>query len=147
MTEEEFVGWRADAVRGYAAGIADSGMLPGAQAAQSAAGAQFDQLLPDGLDTADHSFLCLCAGGEVVATNWIGHHHGPGVSWVYGVEVAEQYRGKGYGRAAMIIGEQATVGAGDSHLALNVFGHNSVAISMYEGMGYQAYDHGRSIDL
>src|SRR5271165_4006003 len=93
------------------------------------------------------SFLCLCAGGEVVATNWIGHHYGPGVSWVYGVETHAGHRGKGYGRAAMIIGAEATLAAGDAHLGLNVFGHNAVAIGMYESMGYRAYDHGRSIEL
>lgn len=146
MTEDEFADWRAGEVRGYAADIADSGTLPPEEAAISAA-SQFDQLLPDGLNTAGHTFLCLTAGGEVVATNWIGHHYGPGVSWVYGVQVYEQHRGKGYGRAAMVAGEQAAVGAGDTHLALNVFGHNEVAIRLYESMGYVAYDHGRSIDL
>jgi GNAT superfamily N-acetyltransferase len=146
MTDGEFADWRAASVRGYAADIAASGSLPAAQAAVAAA-AEFDQLLPDGLNTADHSFLCLCADGEPVATNWIRHHRSPGTSWVYGVEVHEKYRGKGYGRAAMIAGEQATLDAGDTHLALNVFGHNDAAISLYQAMGYRAYDHGRSIDL
>src|ERR1700735_1961259 len=121
MTQDEFTSWRA--------------------------AAEFDQLLPAGLSTADHTFLCLDAGGEMVATNWICHRRWPGVSWVYGVEVSEQHRGKGYGRAAMVIGEQATLDAGDTHLALNVFGHNTVAISLYDGMGYQAIEKARSIDL
>ena len=146
MTEAEFADWRVESVQGYAADIADSGSLPAAEAAGSAA-AQFDQVLPQGLGTENHSFLCLCASGEVVATNWIGHHRSPGTSWVYGVETHENQRGKGYGRAAMIIGERATLAAGDTHLALNVFGHNDVAIAMYESMGYRAYDHGRSIEL
>ena len=146
MTQDEFTAWRAESVRGYAADISGSGTLPAAEAAVRAA-AEFDQLLPAGLSTADHTFLCLDAGGEMVATNWICHRRWPGVSWVYGVEVSEQHRGKGYGRAAMVIGEQATLDAGDTHLALNVFGHNTVAISLYDGMGYQAIEKARSIDL
>ncbi len=146
MTTDEFAAWRAQTVAGYAANLADSGTLSAADAVTSAA-AQTDALLPAGLDTKDHTFLCLCAGGEVVATNWLGHHLGPGMSWVYGVKTHQAHRGKGYGRAAMIIGEQATLAAGDTHLALNVFGHNAIAISMYEAMGYRAYDHGRSIEL
>ena len=47
----------------------------------------------------------------------------------------------------MIIGERATLEAGDTHLALNVFGQNHVAISLYTAMGYRAYDAGRSVDL
>jgi GNAT superfamily N-acetyltransferase len=146
MTPAEFAGWRSDAVRGYAADMADSGMLPPDDAAAAAA-AQFDQLLPDGLATKDHSFLSLCADGEVVATNWIGHRYAPSTSWVYGVEVQEGFRGRGYGRAAMIIGEKATVAAGDTHLGLNVFGHNAPAIGLYQSMGYRGYDDARSIEL
>ena len=146
MTAGEFAEWRAESVAGFAADLADSGTLSAADAATSAA-TQSDALLPAGLDTRDHTFLCLCADGEVVATNWLAHHFSPGISWVYAVETHEGQRGKGYGRAAMVIGEQATLAAGDTHLALNVFGHNAVAISMYEAMGYRAYDHGRSIEL
>jgi GNAT superfamily N-acetyltransferase len=146
MTDAEFADWRAETERGYAADIAASGSMSPEQAATSSA-AQTSQLLPDGLRTANHTFVCLCAGDEAVATNWIAHHLMPGVSWVYGVEVHEGYRGKGYGRAAMVLGERATLDAGDTHLALNVFGQNHVAISLYNAMGYRAYDAGRSVDL
>lgn len=146
MTPAEFDEWRALSVRAYADDIANSGTLPADEAAAASA-AQFDQLLPAGLATPGHSFLCLCAAGEVVATNWIGHQYAPGMSWVYGVEVREGRRGRGYGRAAMIIGEQATVEAGNTHLGLNVFGHNTVAIRLYQSMGYRGYDDARSIDL
>jgi GNAT superfamily N-acetyltransferase len=146
MTDAEYGEWRAEAVRGYAADIVESGSMQPEDAATAAA-AQTDQLLPNGLSTANHTFLCLCAGEEVVATNWIGHHYEPGVSWVYAVEVHEAHRGKGYGRAAMILGERATLDAGDTHPALNVFGQNHVAISLYNAMGYRAYDAGRSVDL
>lgn len=146
MTEAEFIPWREVAVRGYAADIAGSGMLS-EEAATAASAAQFDQLLPDGLRTANHTFLSLRTGTETVATNWICHHRDPGASWVYAVEVSERHRGKGYGRAAMAAGEQATLAAGDTHLALNVFGQNAVAIGLYQSMGYRAFDHGRSLTL
>lgn len=79
--------------------------------------------------------------------NWLCHHREPGASWVYGVEVSERHRGQGYGRAAMIAGEQATLAAGDTHLSLNVFGGNAVATRLYERMGDQTVDQSRSIDL
>jgi GNAT superfamily N-acetyltransferase len=146
MSDAEYAGWRAELVRGYAADMASSGTLPDAQAATQAA-VQADQLLPDGLLTANQSFLCLYANGEVVATIWLCHNRGPGISWVYGVEVSAEHRGQGYGRAAMLIGETAALDAGDTHLALNVFGHNDVAIRLYESMGYRRYEDGRSIAL
>lgn len=146
MTEAEFADWRARGVAGYTEQVAESGSLD-AEAAAAQSAAEFDLLLPQGLGTANQTLLCLCAGDEVVATNWICHHRGPGMSWVYDVEVAEEHRGKGYGRAAMIVGEQATLDAGDSHLALNVFGQNSVAIGLYTAMRYLVYDEARSVDL
>ena len=146
MTETRFAAFRAEMIRGYAADIASSGTLPAADAAARAA-AETDETLPDGLNTANHTFLCLHAGAEEVAINWLCHHREPGASWVYGVEVGERHRGQGYGRAAMIAGEQATLAAGDTHLSLNVFGSNAVATRLYERMGYQAVDQSRSIDL
>ena len=146
MTDAEYGDWRAETERGYASDVADSGEMTADQAAASAA-AQTNQLLPNGLGTANNSFLCLWANEDVVATNWIGHHRSPGMSWVWAVEVHEGYRGKGYGRAAMVLGERASLDAGDTHLALNVFGHNHVAISLYTAMGYRAYDAARSVAL
>jgi GNAT superfamily N-acetyltransferase len=146
MTEPEFADWRARGIADYAAQRAESG-LASAAAATADSAAQYNMLLPDGLATANHTFLCLCAGDQVVATIWTCHHRAPRTSWVYDVEVGKQHRGKGFGRAAMIAGENATLDGGDTQLALNVFGQNSVAIRLYTSMGYRAYDHARSIEL
>jgi GNAT superfamily N-acetyltransferase len=146
MTHAEFEAWRAEAIRSYAADIADAGTLSPEDASVRAT-EQTDQLIPDGLATANHTFWSLYAGGDLVATNWLCHHREPGVSFVYGVEADERFRGRGYGRAAMLVGEHATLAAGDTHLALNVFGHNVVAMSLYSGMGYQSVEQYRSADL
>jgi GNAT superfamily N-acetyltransferase len=146
MTGAEFRGWRAGVVAGYAADMADSGSLSRDEALAQAE-LQTSQLLPEGSQTPGHSFLCLEADGQVVATNWIAHRRWPGVSWVYAVEVSQGHRGQGYGRAAMLLGEDVTLEAGDTHLALNVFGHNDVALGLYESLGYRAYEHRRSLDL
>jgi ribosomal protein S18 acetylase RimI-like enzyme len=47
----------------------------------------------------------------------------------------------------MNIGEQAALDAGDTHLALNVFGHNEVAIRLYDSMGYRRYEDARSVAI
>jgi ribosomal protein S18 acetylase RimI-like enzyme len=36
----------------------------------------------------------------------------------------------------MLAGERATLDAGDTYLGLNVFGHNTAAIRLYDSMGY-----------
>jgi GNAT superfamily N-acetyltransferase len=144
MRPEEFAPWRAAQEAGYVSDIVGSGITSRADA-ESIASKQFDELLPDGLATENHTFLCIEAGGEVVATNWLLHHYGPATSFVFGVEVVPAHRGKGYGRVAMQLGERATLRAGDSQLGLNVFGQNATAIGLYGSMGYGVVEKIRSL--
>jgi ribosomal protein S18 acetylase RimI-like enzyme len=61
---------------------------------------------------------------------------GPGVVFVYQVVVEPGYRGRGLGRAAMLLAEREAARAGRRTVALNVFGHNRVARGLYDGLGY-----------
>lgn len=144
MNDAEYADWRQEHELRYARDITDSGTMSFADARRRST-EQFGQLLPDGLATKGHSLWTVLAGDEVVGTIWIGAMS-VGVSWVYSVDVAEGHRGRGYGRAAMSVGERATVAAGDGWLGLNVFGHNAVAIGLYRSMGYDAYEQQQSAD-
>jgi GNAT superfamily N-acetyltransferase len=146
MTDAQFGPWWAKQLREYADSMVDSGMLPAAEAAARAS-AQLNEFLPDGRETADNTLWCLLSGTEVVATLWLGHHNEPGASWVHKVEVSESHRGRGYGRAAMLLAERHTVAGGDTHVALNVFAHNKVAINLYDALGYHTVDEHRSTNL
>ena len=57
-------------------------------------------------------------------------------AWIYDIEVYENFRGQGYGRALLLAGEQVTRESGVHTLGLNVFGSNSVARGLYESAGY-----------
>jgi len=70
-----------------------------------------------------------------------------GIGWVNSVEVRPEHRGRGYGRAAMLVGEQKTLAGGNSLLGLNVIGHNTTAIGLYEKLGYAVVDETRTISF
>ncbi|MEE1808619.1 GNAT family N-acetyltransferase [Streptomyces sp. BE133] len=73
-----------------------------------------------------------------------------GSSWIspgYSLYVQEQHHGKGYGLAAMAVGEQATLAAGDSTLMFTVWGGNEVAMNLYTSVGYQVIEESRSVGL
>ena len=106
---------------------------------------QLDEFIPQGLHTPDHTFWFLRAGSDEVANLWLGHHFQPATTWVCSVDVHEAQRRKGYGRAMMRWAEQATLSSSDTHVGLNVFGHNTVAINLYQGLGYHTVDQSRSI--
>ncbi|MET9022195.1 GNAT family N-acetyltransferase [Actinopolymorpha sp. NPDC004070] len=151
MTEAEFPAWREGSVAGYAEEIAVARALSPEEALRQA-DAEFDELLPDGLATAQHSVWVLETGDEPAGSTysaeiWLRHHLEAGRAFVFGVSVVPERRGRGLGRAVMRLGERAVLAAGDSVLALNVFGPNTTAINLYTSLGYQITDQSRVLDL
>ncbi|MBV1854991.1 GNAT family N-acetyltransferase [Catellatospora tritici] len=146
MAAAEYGPWLAGEIRGYADDITESGSAT-AEAALARSQREFAELLPDGLGTAEHSLWTLCDGERAVAHIWLRHGYMAGMGYVFGVNVHEGERGKGYGRAVMLLGERETAAAGDAQLGLNVFGANTVARNLYDKLGYQVVDQFRSDDL
>lgn len=143
MRPDEFAPWRQSEIVGYAADVSGSGLMDEAKALEVSA-QSYDELLPEGIATPGYTWWCLDADGVTVATIWVATMIFPGLSFVYSVETGVPHRGKGYGRAAMLVGERATLDAGNTHLGLNVFGHNTVAMHLYDSLGYHIVDQGRT---
>jgi len=58
------------------------------------------------------------------------------VAFVYDIVIDEQFRGRGYGREAMLLCEDDVRAHGLSLISLNVFGGNEVARGLYRSLGY-----------
>ena len=136
MADAEFDAWLAADIEGYAADVADSGLLSSEEAREMSAKA-YQEMVPDRLATPGYTWWCVDTDADrAVASIWIKHSFAPTMSYVYSVETRPEHRGRGYGRSAMLAGEWATAQAGHQHLGLNVFGHNTVAIRLYDSLGY-----------
>ncbi|MGW3205658.1 GNAT family N-acetyltransferase [Streptomyces sp. NPDC001135] len=146
MTDTEYPEWLASEKAAYAGDIVRSGAMSPEQAARKS-DRDFAELLPEGPATPDTTLLVLEAAGEQIGTGWLKHGHLEGVTYGYSLYIQERYRGKGYGRAAMAAGEQATLAAGDSALMFTVWGGNEVAMNLYTSAGYQVVEESRSVDL
>lgn len=95
--------------------------------------------LPDGTLVPGHAiFDVLDDAGDCVGYLWVGPDtsEDPSAWWVWDIEVLEGKRGLGYGRAAMLLGEEHARQEGARTLGLNVFGSNAVARALYESLGY-----------
>jgi ribosomal protein S18 acetylase RimI-like enzyme len=136
-THDEYLAYRGGAADDYAAQMVELGGLD-PEIARAKADADLAEQLPvDGLlDT--HTLTVAEEFGHRVGIVWIGPSRDkrPG-PWINDVAVDEQHRGRGFGRALMVEAERQVREAGGTHLGLNVFGGNTVAIALYTSLGYR----------
>ncbi|HEX2774639.1 MAG TPA: GNAT family N-acetyltransferase [Micromonosporaceae bacterium] len=139
MTEAEFDAWHQRLAEAFASEQVAAGNWSPDEALDLALQGNA-ALLPDGLATDGMLLLKgVRADGTAVGTLWIGLTHPRGTSdcaFLYDIEVEDEYRGAGYGRALLAVGEDAVRSRGVNALELNVFGTNMRAIRLYESSGY-----------
>ncbi len=133
MSGDELAAYTADAVVTYAREREEAG--ESAALALATARASFDELLPAGRPGPDQHLLSVRADGAVAGLVWVCERW-PAQAWVYDVEVAPAFRGKGIGAAAMVHGARLARDLGHRWLGLNVFGPNVHARGLYERLGY-----------
>jgi GNAT superfamily N-acetyltransferase len=146
MTPAEYPEWVTSERAAYVVDIVRSGAMDQEEAVRKS-DRDFAKLLPEGLATPDTTLLVLEADGERIGTGWLKHGYLPGVTYGYSLFIQEEHRGRGYGRAAMAAGEQATLAAGDSMLMFTVWGGNEVAMNLYTSAGYRVVEESRSLGL
>ena len=133
ITDTEYPSWIERAAASFAAGIGPARGLT-ADEARTFAHEETERLLPEGPATENQLIWTALAGDEPVGSLWISTRSR--VPFIYGIEVDSGRRGKGYGRAIMLAGEEECRRLGHKQLDLNVFGGNSTAISLYDSLGY-----------
>jgi ribosomal protein S18 acetylase RimI-like enzyme len=108
--------------------------------ARRRAESQMADLFPDGRPSPGQIvYRVIDDDGSAVGWLWVGPHtpQQPQAFWVWSVEIEPAHQGRGLGRAAMELAEEAAREQGATELGLNVFGPNAVARHLYESLGYQ----------
>jgi hypothetical protein len=99
LTSAEFDAWLPGQVAGYAGMIAASGALP-PEAAREKAVRDTARLLSAGVATPGQVLLRILAGDTAVGWLWLGvpgPDPDPRMAWVYDIEIAPEFRGRGSG--------------------------------------------------
>jgi GNAT superfamily N-acetyltransferase len=133
LTAHETAELARDVEPNYAEEIELGGGIPRETARQKAA-ADIAQLLED--ETA--AAFRIDVGDDRVGHLWVAEREVPAgrVLWIYDVFVDEAFRGRGFGRDAMLLAEGEARRRGLSLIALNVFGGNEVARRLYRSLDY-----------
>ena len=140
LRDDEYGDWRRLSAERYAEDMVENGGFAPVQAREKSE-KDFALTLPDGLATpGQHVFAIEAPDGEVVGHVWLGERETRDegrVAFVYEIRIDEEQRGKGYGRAAMLLLEDEARALGLDRIDLNVFGGNEVARGLYRSLGYE----------
>ncbi len=137
MPTARYAWWTQHATSEYAADLVTMGRDP--VEAQVAAARDVETYFPHGAPLPGHHLLEIREDAlGVVGYLWIGPA-ATGSSeqwWLWDVYVEESARGKGYARAALLLGEELAASHGATSIGLSVFGFNTGAKALYDSLGY-----------
>jgi RimJ/RimL family protein N-acetyltransferase len=139
MTGAEFAKWRELSVKEYAADKVRAGNYDEEKALESSE-KEFSSFLPEGPKTKGHYLYSVVdeRSNERVGIIWYGETRGgtKDTIWIYDIHMHEQFRGRGYGTAALRLLEDRARGLGKNKIGLQVFAHNERARKLYAELGY-----------
>lgn len=148
MTDERFPSF----VEHSEAAFADDLVASGRYAREDAAAESRRQMrleLPQGLATPGQELFTASVDGTEVGYLWLGTRRRDGRphAFILDIEVAEDQRRRGYGRALMHAAEREARRLGADSIGLHVFGFNTAAIELYESLGYRRVEETFLLDL
>jgi ribosomal protein S18 acetylase RimI-like enzyme len=147
MSDQDLKTWLPTMWEDYRQSLVDTGFT--SEEATLNIGQNEQALFIDGAPNDDQHFFDVMDDATKVGTLWLAtrEKRNSGEWFVYDIEFNEEFRGNGFGRSTMQGAEDYVKGQGGTRLALNVFGPNLVARSLYESMGYNAMAIGMRKDL
>src|ERR1700753_3291311 len=125
----------------YVAAMIDDGGFP-SDVAEAKATADGAALFPDGRPTPDQALFAIENDDEAVGRLWIAErpealHHG--ALWILELYIDESHRGHCYGRGALMYAQGEAVRRARGRVALNLFGGNEAARTLYDSFGYREH--------
>jgi ribosomal protein S18 acetylase RimI-like enzyme len=136
--EEGAIGrWLEHARLAYVAELVASGI--GEEEASRTAEEQEAAAFPDGRPANGHVLFDVVVEGSEAGHLWIGPRAPDDEDhwWVWEIEIDEAWRGRGVGRAAMVLAEREARARGCIEIGLTVIADNTPARRLYESLGYR----------
>lgn len=140
FTLQEYNRFEEWSIGSYARSLVSSGTEP-EKDALCAAAEEYEELLPEGMNTPGNTFLqAQNENGKIVGYVWYADAEAGEVFLTdFGVE--PDYRRQGYGFAILRKLEEKLAAEGTVRIRLHVFDNNTPAIRLYQKAGYAVYDH------
>lgn len=138
MTQPEFEAFLTRAIPEYAEDNVRAGYWSESDSLEKSREA-YENNLPQGIQTENHFLYTVHDGEDAVGMVWMRVDlKSPTKSgFIFELYVGEKFRGKGYGKQAMLLIEEKAHEFGLKSIGLHVFAVNAVARKLYESVGYE----------
>ncbi len=139
MNDKEFKDYLDSEIQSYANDKIKVGNYPPESGLEEAR-KEFENYLPDGRFTkGQHLFSVIDdCNGEKVGMIWFATNmvEAPNGAFVYDIRIDDEFQGRGYGTATLLLLETKVKEFGKEKILLHVFAHNVGARKLYEKLGY-----------
>lgn len=136
MTEAEFPEYRALFIVEYAQDLHESRGYSMEKATEIAT-SSIDIALSEGVNTPANLLWCISKSDEFTVLGYLWLVEKGSAVWVSDFCLLEQWRGRGFGRAALTMLEERLAQKGVSEIGLRVAVNNPGAKALYEKSGFQ----------
>lgn len=98
---------------------------------------EHQQLLPDGLQSRNQHLFSIIndADDQKLGVLWVNVESGQ--AFIYDFRIEDEYRGKGYGKQALMALDEKLQSMNVQSVSLHVFGDNITAQELYKKMGFE----------
>ncbi len=140
MTEKVFEEFKQISQRAYALEFSETENLAFNDTVKIAS-EQFNKLLPQGHQTSDQFFFEAFneMNGDSIGYLWLGiqERFGRKITSINHIIIRSDHRGQGWGKALMKAVEAEAKRHGSERVRLHVFQRNTIALRLYESMGFK----------
>ena len=140
MAQEDFAAYLERSVREYAAEHVKTGNWKESESLEKSR-AEFNKLLPNGLQSKDEFVYSIVdeSTGRKLGILWVEvkMDETPRRAFGYDFIVYEEFRGKGFGKQALMALDEILKSKDVEFMGLHVFGHNTNAFELYKKMGFE----------
>ena len=135
IQQEDFERFLERGIREYAEDHVRNGNWP-AEGALEKSKKEFEHYLPDGIHSKNqYLYSIIHDSGNKIGVLWVQVKDQK--AFIYDVVIDEAFRGKGYGKQALIAMDEKLKSMKVESVGLHVFGDNITAQELYKKMGFQ----------
>ena len=144
LQQDDFERFLERGIREYAEDHVRNGNWP-AEDALERSRKEFEHYLPEGIHSKDQYLWSIQNGDDKIGVLWVQVRDSK--AFIFNFVIDEEFRGKGFGKQALVALDEKLKSLNVESVALHVFGDNVNAQELYKKMGFKTVSINMKKDL